>query len=88
MCVDGRGLALGPRSYHCQIALGSRGRLFGSYEVNGRVQHLAQELIRPIALALEVRPMTSGGGFHFGKFGLQNLDLGLQCLHDREVTNR
>ena len=29
MCVDGRDLALGPRSYDCQIALGSRGRFFG-----------------------------------------------------------
>ena len=48
VCVHGGNLALGLRPHDCQIALGSRGCLFGSYQVNGGPQHFAQELIRPI----------------------------------------
>ena len=53
MCVDGCDFALGLRPHDCQIAFGSRGLLFGSYQVNGGSQHFAQKLIRLIALALE-----------------------------------
>ena len=42
MGVDGCDLALGLRPHDCQIAFGSRGRLFGPYKVNSRAQHLAQ----------------------------------------------
>ena len=73
VCADGGNLALRLRPNDCQIALGSRGCLFGRYEVNGRAQHLAQELIRPITLTLEIRPVTGGRGFDFGQLGLQQL---------------
>jgi hypothetical protein len=88
MCVDGRDLALGLRPHDRQIAFRSRGRLFGSYEVNSRSQHLAQQPVCPIALPLKIGSVTSGGGFDFRQLGFQQDYLGLQCLRDREVTNR
>ena len=63
--VDDCDFALGLRPHDRQIAFGSRGRLFGPYQVNRRSQHLAQQLVCPIALALEIRPVASGGGFDF-----------------------
>ena len=65
MGVEGCHLALGLRPHDCQIAFGSRGRLFGPYKVNSRSQHLAQQLVCPIALPLKIRSVTSGGGFDF-----------------------
>ena len=83
--VDGCDFALGLRPHDRQIAFGSRGRLFGSYKVDSGAKHLAQELVCAIALALEIRPVTSGGGFDFRQLGFQQIDLGLQRLRDREV---
>jgi hypothetical protein len=36
VCAHGGNLALGLRPHDCQVALGSCGRLFGRYEINGR----------------------------------------------------
>jgi hypothetical protein len=36
VCAHSGNFALGLRSHNCQIAFGSRGRLFGRYKVNGR----------------------------------------------------
>ena len=74
MGAHGGNLALGPCPDDCQIALGSCGRLLGRYEVNRGAQHLTQELVRPVALALEISPVTCGGGFDFGQLGLQRFD--------------
>jgi hypothetical protein len=75
-----------PAPHDSQVALRPGGCFLGRYEIKGRAQHLAQKLIRPVALALEIRPVTGGSGFDFGQPGFQHLDPGLQCLRDRGVT--
>jgi hypothetical protein len=61
MCAHGGNAALGLRPNDCEVALGSRGSLFGSYQVHGRTQH---DPAGDTALALAVlrhlpRPLTS-----------------------------
>jgi hypothetical protein len=88
MGADRCDFALGLGPHHCQIAFGSRGRLFGPYQVNSRSQYLAQELVCAIVRALEIRSMAGRSGFDFCQLGFQQFDLGLECLCDREVTDR
>jgi hypothetical protein len=85
--AHGCNLPLSLRPHDRQIALGARGCLFGRYEIKGRAQHLAQELIRPVALALEIRSVSSSGGFDFGQLALQRFDVGLQ-ISVRSTTTK
>jgi hypothetical protein len=47
------------------------------------VRKTSQELVRPVALALEVRPVTGRGGLDPGKLGFQQFDVRFELGRDR-----